>query len=65
MKVRDLIARLQEMDPELPVCTWVEWTICAPVEIDENEVVVEDGGYRPIPVSDESPPVDGRYVILG
>lgn len=65
MKVRDLIARLQEMDPELPVCTWVEWTICAPVEVDETEVVVEDGGYCALPVSHDHEMTSGRYVRIG
>lgn len=65
MKVRDLIARLQEMDPELPVCTWSDSTPQGPRELPESRVDVEEGEYIPQPVTPDWEYVWARYVLIG
>lgn len=69
MKVRELIARLQQFDPELPVCL-ADWNegyapdnepSAAAVQLIENGRYEPQGGTLP----DQSSCVPGSYVVIG
>ena len=67
MKVRDLIQKLQQFDPELPVCVadWSEqWN--RPDEEVATGVELVEGAYSPDPPMKECPyHAVGKFVCIG